>query len=294
MSTTRKTSLKNKKLQERAGNNRTADVARAAQKVRDKALEPTKQAAKKITNTRHLLFLDHYFSKENWMNAQGAAIAAGYAERTAGAMAYKVLNRVEVQEEVQRRLAEHRKALRYGPEEAMADLAEMARADVNEIMRSVTTACRRCHGVNHEYQWRSQLEFDIAHENWIMAELEAVREGRKRLPVEPTLKGGIGFSNDLLPNPDCPACHGVGETHTIFADTTKLSPGAKKLYAGIKLTPNGPQPMIHDQLKVRELIGKHLGLFKDVIEIKEVDVDAIRSLSDEELDERARDLGIEE
>jgi len=294
MSTTGKTSLKNKKLHGRAGNNKAADVARAAQKVRDKALEPTAATAKAITNKRHLLFLDHYFSKKNWMNATGAAKAAGYAERTAGRTAHEVLKRPEIQDEIQRRLAKHRKALQYGPEEAMADLAEMARADVNEIMRSVTTACRRCHGVNHEYQWRSQLEFDVAHEKWIMAELEAVQAGRKYLPVEPSMRGGVGFSDDLLPNPACPACGGAGETRTVFADTTKLSPGAKKLFAGIKLTPNGPQPMIHDQLKVRELIGKHLGLFKDVIEIKEVDVDAIRSLSDEELDERARDLGIED
>lgn len=294
MSKKLRTSLQDKKLQGRPGHNRAADVARVAKTIRDSALAPTAGTERNIKNKRHILFLDHYFSKNNWLNAQGAAIAAGYAPKTAGGAAHEVLKRPEVRAEVQRRLAVHRRKLQFGPEEALAELAQIVRADVNEIIRNVTSACRYCHGVEHGYQWRSRAEFDVAHEKWILEELDGVRNGSKFLPVEPSMVGGFGFSSDLDPNIDCPVCGGEGETRTVFADTTKLSPAAKRLYAGIKVTRDGPQPVMHDQLKAMELIGRHLGLFKDVIEIKEVDVDAIRGLSDEELDERARDLGIED
>lgn len=69
-----------------------------------------------------------------------------------------------------------------------------------------------------------------------------------------------------------------------FVNTDNLSPANKKAIASIKQGSNGLEVKLNDKLKALELLGRHLGMFKDKVEIKEdpnkakemeVDIDAL-------------------
>lgn len=53
-----------------------------------------------------------------------------------------------------------------------------------------------------------------------------------------------------------------------FVNTDNLSPESKKAIAGIKQGSNGLEVKLNDKLKALELLGRHLGMFKDKIEVK--------------------------
>jgi hypothetical protein len=64
------------------------------------------------------------------------------------------------------------------------------------------------------------------------------------------------------PNDDCPACKGRGETKTILADTSKVSPGARRLYKGVELYPDGSvkKLLVHDQMQARYELHRLKGM----------------------------------
>jgi len=64
------------------------------------------------------------------------------------------------------------------------------------------------------------------------------------------------------PNPDCPECKGLGYGKVHAHDTRKLSPQARALYAGVKITKEGFEVKMHSKLDAMEKVFKHLGLFK--------------------------------
>ena len=49
-------------------------------------------------------------------------------------------------------------------------------------------------------------------------------------------------------------------------DTRTASPEARQLYAGAKVGRDGLEIKIHDQMRALELVGKHIGMFKDKVE----------------------------
>lgn len=73
--------------------------------------------------------------------------------------------------------------------------------------------------------------------------------------------GGVGFNATRDPHPDCPECFGEGVGRAIAKDTRQLSPGAKALYAGVKVTKEGLEIKMHDKMAALSKIGQHLGMF---------------------------------
>jgi phage terminase small subunit len=63
------------------------------------------------------------------------------------------------------------------------------------------------------------------------------------------------------PNPGCTACHGEGKPDVLVKDTRNLSPQAKALYAGVKITKDGLEVKMHSKLDALEKVFKHLGLY---------------------------------
>ncbi|MGP3033113.1 terminase small subunit [Serratia ureilytica] len=127
---------------------------------------------------------------------------------------------------------------RYGAEldEIVHQLVSIARADPNDLVQYRRVNCRYCWGENHLYQWRDIAEFDKAAE-------KANDEGKPAPDY-----GGLGFVENLDPNPECPICGGEGEGHTFISDTRNhLGSDARWLYAGIKQTQHGIQVMTADQ-----------------------------------------------
>ncbi|EIV5186955.1 terminase small subunit [Serratia marcescens] len=127
---------------------------------------------------------------------------------------------------------------RYGAEldEIVHQLVSIARADPNDLVQYRRVNCRCCWGENHLYQWRDIAEFDKAAE-------KANDEGKPAPDY-----GGLGFVENLDPNPECPICGGEGEGHTFISDTRNhIGSDARWLYAGIKQTQHGIQVMTADQ-----------------------------------------------
>ena len=94
-------------------------------------------------------------------------------------------------------------------------------------------------------------------------------------------------------------CDGFGQTRAAFKDTTKLSPAAQALFAGVKETQHGLEIKMNDQSKALELLARHIGMFPSKVEhtgkgggpIQTEDLTAVKT--EEELIEQARKLGLD-
>lgn len=64
------------------------------------------------------------------------------------------------------------------------------------------------------------------------------------------------------PSPDCVTCGGEGVGREIIADTRFLSPHARALYAGVKVTRDGMQVLMRDQDGAIDRLARVLGVFE--------------------------------
>jgi phage terminase small subunit len=136
----------------------------------------------------------------------------------------------------------------------------IAMADAGEISRVRRFGCRHCYGTDGQYQWIDANEFAAAVLNIVtLNEARAERRGVPPLPF-PSFDGGVGYTRNVAPNPECMTCHGDGECDVYIADTDSLSPGARKLYAGVKQTRNGLEILTRDQDGALASIAKYLGM----------------------------------
>ncbi len=64
------------------------------------------------------------------------------------------------------------------------------------------------------------------------------------------------------PNPDCATCAGEGEFRPWFADTRTLSPAARALFLGVKVSDKGMQVLMESKDAAREKLAKILGAYE--------------------------------
>lgn len=126
--------------------------------------------------------------------------------------------------------------------------------DPAEITVWVHHCCRYCHGDNFGYQWR-EPEFMRA-----MVEAELTKS-----PL-PDLAGGFGYDDRLAPHDECPHCNGRGQQRQNIADTTRLSPRARKAFDGIKETRQGIEIKMADRDVAARELAKLTGM--DVAQVK--------------------------
>lgn len=138
----------------------------------------------------------------------------------------------------------------------MAEFVELAKADPDEVTGLRVGACRHCWGEGHQYQWKEH-EYQTA-----MTKAEAT-EGASL----PDPAGGFGYRFTDAPNPDCPVCEGGGSTYQRPVDTSKLSPGGRALFAGVKPTANGLEIKLRDRDKALENAAKIIGAFRETIDL---------------------------
>lgn len=121
-------------------------------------------------------------------------------------------------------------------------LQQIVEADPTELVEYRRGACRYCHGVDHRYH------FTPAEYRLHMKEAGADDEG------------GPGYNRTVAPHPDCPECFGEGIGYTYIKDTRTLSPGGRKLFAGVEQTANGAKVRVRDQIRANELLMRNKGL----------------------------------
>lgn len=186
-----------------------------------------------------------------------AYAAAGYAASEPNA------SRLTRNDKVAARVAEIQNR---GAERAEISVAAVLRelwaigtADPNELIEYRWGCCRNCWGEGHRHQYTEgemQTRRESHDKKSNLGESEAwdtdglFDEG-----------GGIGFNATKPPHPECPECFGEGVGRAVARDTRQLSPGARALYAGVKVTKEGLEVKMHDKMAALAKIGQHLGMF---------------------------------
>ena len=185
--------------------------------------------SKKLTNTKHQMFVDEYIID---FNAKEAAIRAGYSPKTAAQQGYRLLQDERIAEAIVEAIAKRTKRMHITQDHVLGMWWQIANADYNELSSVRRVACGYCYG-----------------DNITMGNGDDARE------IDP--------SRD--PNPDCGICRGEGAPHVHIADTEKLSPAAKLLYQGAKETKFGIEIQTADRMKALDNVARHLGMFKDTV-----------------------------
>lgn len=137
----------------------------------------------------------------------------------------------------------------------LQEFMTLATADPDEVTGVRVGACRHCWGVGHQYQW-TPAEF-----------MEATKHAEKADRDLPDPSGGIDFDRTAMPNSECPECRGEGILRQVPVDTSKLSPGGRALFAGVKPTAHGIEIKLRDRDKAMENAAKIVGAFKETIDL---------------------------
>ena len=202
-------------------------------------------------NAKQTRFVEEYLID---LNGAQAAIRAGYSERTAKEHASRLLTNDNVKTLLQKRMTERAHKTEITQERVLERLWMIATADPNELVEYRRECCRHCFGVSHMYQWVDEEELAVA-----LTEAED--------PDKVSDLGGFGYDSSIMPHPKCPQCGGNGKGRVHAHDTRNLSKAAGTLYAGVKVGKDGLQVMMHDQLAALDKVARHLGMFKDKLDL---------------------------
>jgi len=184
-------------------------------------------------------------------NATEIAVKAGYSKKSAHSQAPALLADPLVQEAVNLRLQMHVAKTGITTQDIFNHFADIALADPNDVVAVRTLCCRYCHGVGHAYQWEP--------DEYAQAAMEQYSIDPQAPPL--TCEGGTDWNHTLPPHPECPKCRGDGTRDVHLADTRKLSPRARKLYAGAKYTKYGIEVQLHSQMEAWQTLAKMSGAF---------------------------------
>ncbi len=138
-----------------------------------------------------------------------------------------------------------------GATDVLLKFLDVWNADPDELLGLRVGCCRYCYGEGFLYQWRER-EY-----------IEAIVDGE---PM-PDVLGGFGFDHTRPPRKDCPECRGEGLERLVPRDTSKLSPGARALFGGVRKTRHGIEIIMGDRHKALENVARILGAFSDKVEL---------------------------
>ena len=212
----------------------------------------------------------------DWNGTQ-AAIRAGYSAKSAGEIAYQLLQKPSVREAIETLASARARRLGIDADELMRMWAAVVTLDANEISQLRRVCCPYCWGEGHARQFTP-------------SSLEAARtkhdlERQRRLKADQNDDIGefpaytdAWYDKRRPPAEDCPECHGEGVVEVFFADTRNLSPAARLVYAGVKEGRDGIEVLTMSKEKAADNLARALGLFKE----KETEVN-INMVSGDEL-----------
>lgn len=203
------------------------------------------------------------------LNGTQAAIRAGYAEKAAGQQASALLKRPHIKAAVTEHLENCRIKSEITVEAILRRWWEIANADVNELVEMRRECCRHCWGLGHQYQW-TEAEYSRAVDHSVEAGKPA-----------PDGMGGFGYDANREPNRHCPECQGNGWERAHIHDTRKLSPAARRLYAGIQKTKDGFKLLTRDQDAALTNLARYFQMFEEKPKSTDIGlVDALKTLAE--------------
>lgn len=156
-------------------------------------------------------------------------------------------------------------------EAVLQDAWEVLHGDASDLITHRRLNCRHCHGINHAYRWRDEVEFwealGQASEAQTAWERTAAAQRHGKRPELPTDEGGYGFKRLAPPMPDCPKCEGEGIPDVRVADIRTLSGSSRRLYAGVKVKKDGSIEVItRSKEAARDLLGRYAGVVVDKLQ----------------------------
>lgn len=208
------------------------------------------------TTEFHARFVGEYLKD---LNGTAAVRRANGTLKNPGTHAQRLLALPEIQAAILQANTERAARVRVEADTVLRELLAVATCDTNEIVEIRRGCCRHCHGVEHRYQYHDEKELNRARLDWDVRDESLVSEFEH---------GGVGFDPKLSPDGDCTHCGGVGGAYVHVHDTRNLSMAARSLFAGAKQTKDGIEVKLHSKQAFIEMLGRHLGLFKDTLELK--------------------------
>lgn len=204
------------------------------------------------------------------LNASAAYKRAGYKGEghVAASAAARLLTNVDVAQEIEKLIKERAEKTGITADRVLLELWSIATADANGLVEYRRNCCRHCWGIDFGYQ-RTLQEMERAYDAYEHRIKTAKNDAERAKIGEFDEQGSIGYDARRQPHEECPECFGEGVGTVFLKDTRNLPPELKSLYAGVKVTRNGVEVMTHSKDKALEMLGRHLKLFTDVVEVKD-------------------------
>lgn len=134
----------------------------------------------------------------------------------------------------------------------------IATADPAKLIRVRRLNCRYCWGDKHRYHWAEWEYADTIRR--VMEWKPGRKETEADRPAFPDIAGGMGFLFNADPCPDCPRCLGEGVVDVFVADSSTLTGPERALFAGVKMTKDGIQVLMHDQMAIWNNLRDYFGM----------------------------------
>jgi len=254
--------------------------AKKARKAPAKAAKPRQQTATSARSKRDRridVFAIEYIA--NNFNGRRAAIAAGFSPESARFEASRLLTDPVVEAKVEEAMAARLARAGLDADQVLARIRAIATADANELIELRRCCCRYCYGRNHRYQ-RTPAELKKHREEFEkkIDDAEPNAERAAELKDEFDEEGGIGWDPRRDPHANCPECFGEGQLKEFAKDTRELSPEARMLYRGVKVTQNGLQVLTADQDAHLRMLAEHAGLLRKRVELTGKDGGPVRTI----------------
>lgn len=241
---------------------------------------PTFRESHGLLSPAHQRFCQEYLADFNGPRAYLAVYKEATYE-TARSESSRLLADARIQREVQCLMDERAKVTGITAQRILLEMFQLAMADPRELVEVRIGCCRHCWGLYYQHQY-TEAELERAEHEHIQAEAKRRKAEREDFEPKPFhAKGGGGLERNPQPNPECPECGGDGQERSVLKDTRNLSPGAARLFGGVKIDKQGKaMVLVRDQVQALMKVGEHLGLWNDKLPGPQ-DIDPLRALLEE-------------
>lgn len=212
---------------------------------------------------KQALFVTEYLVD---LNATQAAIRSGYSAKTARSVGAENLTKPAVASAIAAAQTKRSEKVEITSAQVLERWWSIATADPNELIEYRRGCCRYCWG--KDFRWQETPSEKAERAVKFAAEVKAARKAGEDVKElgdfgDLPLLGGLGWDPRRSPNADCPECVGEGQERAFPKDTRDLSPAARALYAGVKVTKEGIEIKMQSQEGALAKVAQHLGMLKE-------------------------------
>lgn len=189
-------------------------------------------------------------------------------------IAGRLLKRVDVQSIVRRYDERLQENLVLSAADVTRIWTENIVTDRNDLVEVRRVCCRYCHSPNGDAQFtigeqRGRLRDHELKVRLMLARMPATAQNDPHTieSMKAAMRfeelGGDGLNRRLAINAECVECDGMGEERVIIKDTRTLSPAARAIYEGAKVTKDGIEIKMASRADTLAALAKAYGIGGD-------------------------------